>query len=105
MKKYYPVKANDRGVTDICVYLDYSLGGASVVNYGATKPRGYYLKADPVKRKDGWTTYGLYTGRSQLIKEVKRKSKGAELAAIKDAELVEKALIGRVLASNHLELA
>ena len=104
MKKYYPVKENERGITHICVYLDYSLGGAYMLDY-TTKPRGYYLKADPVKRERGFVAYGLYTGRSQLIKEVKRKSKSAELAAIKDAELVQKAFIGRVLASNHLELA
>ena len=50
-------------------------------------------------------SFTAFTGLRRCVKEVKRKSKGAELAAIKEAELVEKVMIGRVLASNHLELA
>ena len=50
-------------------------------------------------------SFTAFTGLRRCVKEVKRKSKSAELSAIREAELVEKAMIGRVLASNHLELA
>lgn len=104
MKKYIPVKANNNGTTDLRVELTYDLGGYSMVDY-TKKARGYYLVVTPVTRQSGFESFTAFTGLRTCIKEVKRKSKGAELAAIKDAELIEKALIGRVLASNHLELA
>lgn len=103
MKKYIPLKANDKA-TDLRVELTYDLGGYNLFDY-TKKPRGYYLVVTPVTRERGMESFTAFTGLRRCIKEVKRKSKGAELAAIKDAELVEKALIGRVLASNHLELA
>ena len=86
MKKYIPVKTNDKGTTDLRVELTYDLGGYNMFDY-TPKARGYYLVVTPVTR------------------DVKRKSKSAELAAIREAELIEKAMIGRVLAHNHLELA
>lgn len=104
MKKYYPVKANNNGTTDLRVELTYDLGGYNMFDY-TKKARGYYLVVTPVTRERGMESFTAFTGLRRCIKEVKRKSKGAELAAIKDAELVEKAMIGRVLASNHLELA
>ncbi len=104
MKKYIPVKANNNGTTDLRVELTYDLGGYNLFDY-TQKPRGYYLVVTPVTRERGMESFTAFTGLRRCIKEVKRKSKGAELAAIKDAELVEKAMIGRVLASNHLELA
>jgi len=104
MKKYIPVKANNKGTTDLRVELTYDLGGYNLFDY-TEKPRGYYLVVTPVTRQSGFESFTAFTGLRKCIKEVKRKSKGAELAAIKDAELVEKAMIGRVLASNHLELA
>lgn len=104
MKKYIPVKANNNGTTDLRVELTYDLGGYNMFDY-TKKARGYYLVITPVTRERGMESFTAFTGLRRCIKEVKRKSKGAELAAIKDAELVEKAMIGRVLASNHLELA
>ena len=104
MKKYIPVKANNNGTTDLRVELTYDLGGYNMFDY-TKKARGYYLVVTPVTRERGMESFTAFTGLRRCIKEVKRKSKGAELAAIKDAELVEKAMIGRVLASNHLELA
>ena len=103
MKKYIPLKANDKA-TDLRVELTYDLGGYNLFDY-TKQPRGYYLVVTPVTRQSGFESFTAFTGLQKCIKEVKRKSKGAELAAIKDAELVEKAMIGRVLASNHLELA
>lgn len=102
MKKYIPLKANDKA-TDLRVELTYDLGGYNLFDY-TKKPRGYYLVVTPVTRQSGFESFTAFTGLRKCIKEVKRKSKGAELAAIKDAELVEKEMIGRVLASNHLEL-
>lgn len=104
MKKYYPVKANNKGTTDLRVELTYDLGGYNMFDY-TKKARGYYLVVTPVTRDAHMESFTAFTGLRRCVKEVKRKSKGAELAAIKDAELVEKAMIGRVLASNHLELA
>lgn len=104
MKKYIPVKANNNGTTDLRVELTYDLGGYDMFNY-TPKARGYYLVVTPVTRDAHMESFTAFTGLRRCIKEVKRKSKSAELAAIKDAELVEKAMIGRVLASNHLELA
>lgn len=103
MKKYIPLKANDKA-TDLRVELIYDLGGYNLFDY-TKKPRGYYLVVTPVTRQPGFESFTAFTGVRKCIKEVKRKSKGAELAAIKDAELIEKAMIGHVLASNHLELA
>ena len=104
MKKYYPVKANNNGTTDLRVELTYDLGGYNMFDY-TPKARGYYLVVTPVTRERGMESFTAFTGLRRCIKEVKRKSKGAELAAIRDAELVEKVMIGKVLASNHLELA
>lgn len=104
MKKYYPVKANNNGTTDLRVELTYDLGGYNMFDY-TKKARGYYLVVTPVTRQSGFESFTAFTGVRKCVKEVKRKSKGAELAAIKDAELIEKAMIGHVLASNHLELA
>lgn len=104
MKKYIPVKANNKGTTDLRVELTYDLGGYNLFDY-TEKPRGYYLVVTPVTRQSGFESFTAFTGVRKCIKEVKRKSKSAELAAIKDAELIEKAMIGHVLASNHLELA
>ena len=104
MKKYIPVKANNNGTTDLRVELTYDLGGYNMFDY-TKKARGYYLVVTPVTREHGMESFTAFTGLRRCIKEVKRKSKGAELAAIKDAELIEKAMIGRVLVSNHLELA
>ena len=104
MKKYYPLKANDKGTTDLRVELTYDLGGYNMFDY-TPKARGYYLVVTPVTRERGMESFTAFTGLRKCIKEVKRKSKSAELAAIRDAELIEKAMIGRVLASNHLELA
>lgn len=103
MKKYIPLKANDKA-TDLRVELTYDLGGYNLFDY-TKKPRGYYLVVTPVTRQSGFESFTAFTGVRKCVKEVKRKSKGAELAAIKDAELIEKTMIGRVLASNHLELA
>jgi len=103
MKKYIPLKANDKA-TDLRVELTYDLGGYNLFDY-TQKPRGYYLVVTPVTRQSGFESFTAFTGVRKCVKEVKRKSKGAELAAIKDAELIEKAMIGHVLASNHLELA
>ena len=104
MKKYIPVKTNNKGTTDLRIELTYDLGGYNLFDY-TEKPRGYYLVVTPVTRQSGFESFTAFTGVRKCIKEVKRKSKGAELAAIKDAELIEKAMIGHVLASNHLELA
>jgi len=104
MKKYIPVKANNKGTTDLRVELTYDLGGYNLFDY-TEKPRGYYLVVTPVTRQSGFESFTAFTGVRKCIKEVKRKSKSAELAAIKDAELIEKAMIGHVLVTNHLELA
>lgn len=104
MKKYIPVKVNNNGTTDLRVELTYDLGGYNMFDY-TKKARGYYLVVTPVTRQSGFESFTAFTGVRKCVKEVKRKSKGAELAAIKDAELIEKAMIGHVLASNHLELA
>lgn len=104
MKKYIPVKANNKGTTDLRVELTYDLGGYNLFDY-TEKPRGYYLVVTPVTRQSGFESFTAFTGLRRCVKEVKRKSKSAELAAIKDAELIEKTMIGHVLASNHLELA
>lgn len=104
MKKYIPVKANDKGTTDLRVELTYDLGGYNMFDY-TPKARGYYLVVTPVTRDAHMESFTAFTGLRRCVKEVKRKSKNAELAAIKEAELVEKAMIDRVLANNHLELA
>lgn len=103
MKKYIPLKANDKA-TDLRIELTYDLGGYNLFDY-TKKPRGYYLVVTPVTRQSGFESFTAFTGLRKCIKEVKRKSKGAELAAIKEAELVEKTMINHVLANNHLELA
>ena len=103
MKKYIPLKANDKA-TDLRVELTYDLGGYNMFDY-TPKARGYYLVVTPVTRDAHMESFTAFTGLRRCVKEVKRKSKSAELAAIKEAELVEKAMIGRVLAHNHLELA
>lgn len=104
MKKYIPVKANNKGTTDLRVELTYDLGGYNLFDY-TEKPRGYYLVVTPVTRQSGFESFTAFTGLRRCVKEVKRKSKSAELAAIREAELVEKAMINHVLTTNKLELA
>ena len=100
MKKYYPLKANDKGTTDLRIELTYDLGGYNMFDY-TPKARGYYLVVTPVTRQSGFESFTAFTGLRKCIKEVKRKSKGAELAAIKDAELIEKTMIDHVLARGN----
>lgn len=103
MKKYIPLKANDKA-TDLRVELTYDLGGYNMFDY-TEKPRGYYLVVTPVTRQSGFESFTAFTGLRKCIKEVKRRSKSAELSAIKEAELVEKQMINHVLTTNKLELA
>jgi hypothetical protein len=103
MKKYIPLKTNDKA-TDLRVELTYDLGGYNMFDY-TKKARGYYLVVTPVTRDAHMESFTAFTGLRRCVKEVKRKSKSAELSAIREAELVEKVMIDRVLAHNHLELA
>lgn len=104
MKKYIPVKANNNGTTDLRVELTYDLGGYDMFNY-TSKARGYYLVVTPVTRDAHMESFTAFTGLRRCVKEVKRRSKSAELSAIKEAELVEKQMINHVLTTNKLELA
>ena len=104
MKKYIPVKANNNGTTDLRVELTYDLGGYNMFDY-TPKTRGYYLVVTPVTRQSGLESFTAFTGLRRCVKEVKRRSKSAELSAIKEAELVEKQMINHVLTTNKLELA
>ena len=56
MKKYYPVKANNKGTTDLRVELTYDLGGYNMFDY-TPKARGYYLVVTPVTRQSGFESF------------------------------------------------
>lgn len=103
MKKYIPLKANDKA-TDLRVELTYDLGGYNMFDY-TKKARGYYLVVTPVTRDAHMESFTAFTGLRRCVKEVKRKSKSAELSAIREAELVERQMINHVLTTNKLELA
>lgn len=107
MKKYVKVQTNSQGVTHLKIELYYNLGG---MNYftNRVENRGYHLSVSPIKKveKNGYIseTYTAYSGITQNVKEVKRKSKKAELEAEQIANEVLDGLICVVCIRNKLEM-
>ncbi len=106
MKKYIELIENEKA-THLCVELYYDLGGVSWATY-QQKERGYYLRVVPVKKE---TRHGVqmesfvaFTGYSQLIKPVTRKSAKAETAAETAAAEILDIMIARVCHKNGLEV-
>ena len=84
VKKEY-IKMREAGKY-LKVELYYSLGGINYFTY-KNEPRGYYLSACPVERREyapGLMMEGFtaFTGTKMLVEPCERKSKGAEARAL-----------------------
>ena len=103
-KKYIKVNENVSKITDLEVYVGYSLGG---MNYFTGRPeqRGYYIGVTPVERSRGFISFGAFTGTKFCVNVVNRKSKKAEAEAKEKAAQVEKILIEHVCKENGLTVA
>ena len=105
MKKFIATKTENVFVK---VETYYSLGGMNYFTY-KVEPRGYYLSITPVERVDhgGYITESCaaLSGYKMLLKEVKRKSKKAEMEAEQIAADGMQRIINRVLMEQGLELA
>ena len=103
--KYIPAVGS--GVNFLKVEVYYSLGG---LNYFTSKsdPRGYYLSITPVKREDhnGYVSESvvLGSGVKTLIKETKRKSEQAAMAAKDEAVQYENRLIDHILLNSDIKI-
>ena len=106
MKKYIELIENEKA-THLCIELYYDLGGTSWATY-QPKERGYYLRVVPVKKETRygvqWESFVAFTGYSQLIKPVTRKSAKAEAVAEAAAADILDIMISRVCQKNGLEV-
>lgn len=113
-RKYIPLAPREgQKENNLCIEVDYSLGGHNWYNHNNER-RGYYLLCTPVEMVErqlpngecyNAVTQSLGVGNKLLLKEVSRKSKKAEAEAIALAAKQEKWLIEQVCAKNGLALA
>lgn len=92
-KKYIRIAENNHDKCNyIKVYFDYDLGGYNYFTH-RQKPRGYYLTVVPVERGGNLESFTAFTGVSECIKEVSRKSAKAEQAALALVPEYEKKMV------------
>ena len=105
MKKFIATKTENVFVK---VETYYNLGGMNYFTY-KVELRGYYLSVTPVERVDHGSyiteSCTAFSGYKMLLKEVKRKSKKAEMEAEQIAADEMQRIIDRVLIEQGLELA
>ena len=105
MKKFIATKTENVFVK---VEVYYSLGGMNYFTY-KVEPRGYYLSVTPVEKinRGSYVTESCaaFSGYKMLLKEVKRKSKKAEMEAEQIAADGMQRIIDQVLMEQGLELA
>lgn len=105
MKRFIATKTENVFVK---VETYYSIGGVNCFTY-RNEPRGYYLSVSPVERvnRGGYIieSYAAFSGYKMLLKEVKRKSKKAEMEAEQIAADGMNRIINQVLIEQGLELA
>lgn len=105
MLEYLKIKENQKEFNCIKIKVFYDKGDN---NYYRPRKRGYYLSATPCKKyKSSGVAMELvspFDGSKMFLKEVKRKSAGAEKEAEGIAEKYKKALIQLVAQENNLEL-
>ena len=105
MKKFIATKTENVFVK---VETYYNLGGMNYFTY-KVELRGYYLSVTPVERinRGSYITESCtaFSGYKMLLKEVKRKSKKAEMEAEQIAADEMQRIIDQVLSEQGLELA
>lgn len=105
MKKFIATKTENVFVK---VEVYYNLGGMNCFTCKEER-RGYYVSVSPVERvnRGGYITEtcAAYSGYKVLLKEVKRKSKKAEMEAEQIAADGMNRIINQVLIEQGLELA
>jgi len=74
MKQYFKIKDSEE---EVQISTGYELGGYNNWN-GQTNGRGYYVYAQPVKRKDNCISFTLFSGFKQLVEPVNRKGEKAK---------------------------
>jgi hypothetical protein len=101
MKRYIELKEN-AAATHIKIEIWYRLEGSK------TRPRGYYLTVTPVTRENrsGYMleSFDAFSGYTQLVQPVTRKSAKAEAAAEATAADIIDILVSRVCNKNGLEV-
>lgn len=103
MKKYIQIKENEKNITDLSIEIYYHKGGDNFIRF---RQRGYYITVTPVTREDRGgvilETYGAFTGITQCIKPVERKSAKAEQEAQQRAAQIEQIITDIVCAKNNI---
>ena len=105
MKKYIKVQENEKNITDISIEIYYHKGGDNFIRF---KQRGYYISVMPVTRENRGgvilETYGAFTGITQCIKPVDRKSARGEQEAQQRAAQIEQIIIDVVCDKNNIAI-
>ena len=105
MKKYIKIQENEKNISDLSIELYYHKGGDNYIRF---RERGYYISVMPVIREDRGgvilETYGAFTGITQCVKPVERKSTRAEQEAQQRAAQIEKIIIDTVCAKNNISI-
>lgn len=86
-----------KGATHLEVSVYYTKGGMSYFT-GNTSPRGYYLSVRPVTKRDGMTSFDLFSGRKQLLLETARYTDKQFARAVELAKDFEDDIITAVAA-------
>ena len=98
MKDYkkYIERSDLRGATHIEVSVYYSKGGMSYFT-GKTSPRGYYVSAKPVTKKENSVSFMLFDGVGHLLFDTARYSTKQFSRAIEMSKDFETELIAAVV--------
>lgn len=98
MTKYIKILENNHDKSNyIKVYLNYDLGGTNYFT-GKIKERGYYLTVLPVEKGGGLEGFTAFTGFTELIHPVNRKSEKAGKIASEKAKVYEKMMVEAICA-------
>lgn len=101
MKKYIPVKPNERGYTHVKIETYYNKGNTP-------EKRGYYISVFPVTRdeKHGvpMESFEVFSGSVFQMLTVSRKSEKSERIAEERAEKIENYFLSTVCTKNRLEV-
>ena len=98
-EKKYIEHAGLKDATHIEVSVYYSKGGYSHI-IGKPAPRGYFVSATPVSKRDGMVSFTMFSGRRRLLFETGRYSAKQFKLALEMAKDVEGELVSAVVAEN-----
>ena len=91
--KYIKIKENNHDKSNyIKIVFNYQLGGYNYFTY-QEKPRGYYITVYPVEKNGISESFTAFTGVTECIEQVNRKSPKAEKIAAEKIPAYEKMML------------